>query len=411
MDVRLAAARASRVYRDSSRPQRRERQHPSPCRITDRDHDLGQLQHPTPGSLREAINLANPGDTINFSVTLPATITLNGAWLSINKNLTIAGPGSSSLAISGDNTFPVFNIFSGNVAISGITIRDGGGVADGGGINNAGTLTVTDSAVISNTSISGGAGILNAGSLYLSNTKVLSNTTSVGGGIYNNSGKYVTIDQSTFSGNNAIGGGIYSLGFLTVTNSTLTGNFGSVSGIWSAGNSTLVMTNTTISGENDTAIFVDSNAPGAATATLWNSDIISNTGMGIELDVLGSGVTSTLSLHNSIVAYNAGGNFAVFSGTVTSLGYNLSNGTIPNATTGDQQNVANLRIAPLGNYGGPTQTRGLWIASPAINMGENAGCPANDQRGMGRPRTGPNPCDIGAFEGTLYPLFLPLIKK
>ncbi len=365
---------------------------------------------PPPGSLREAILFANPGDTINFSFTLPATITLNGAWLGISKDLTITGPGSSLLAVSGGNLYPVFIISSGNVTISGLTIRDGVGSADGGGINNAGTLTITDSTIISNTASSGGAGIMNTGTLYLSNTKVFSNTSSTGGGIRNDALGHAIVDQSTLKANNALGGGIYNLGFLTVTNSALSGNIGTGGAIWSAGNSTLVMTNTTVSGQQDLAIFVDSNAPGAASAALWNSDVISNTSTGIELDILGSGVTSTLSLHNSIVAYNGGfGNFLVYSGTVTSLGYNLSDGTIPNATTGDQQNVTNVRVGPLANNGGATQTMALLPGSPAINAGSNSGCPATDQRGIARPRTTQNPCDIGAFENSY--LFLPLIEK
>ncbi len=364
---------------------------------------------PPPGSLREAILFANPGDTINFSLTLPATITLNGAWLGISKNLTITGPGSPLLAVSGGNVYPVFIIISGNVSISGLTIRDGVGSADGGGINNAGTLTITDSTVISNTATSGGAGIMNTGTLYLSNSKVFSNTSSTGGGIYNDTGGHAIVDQSTLKGNSALGGGIYNLGFLTVTNSTLSGNLGTGGAIWSAGNSTLVMTNTTVSGQQDIAIYVVSNSPGAASAALWNSDVISNTSTGILLDVAGSGVTSTLALRNSIVAYNGGGNFAIFSGTVTSLGYNLSDGTIPNATTGDQQNVTNIGVGPLANNGGATQTMALLPGSPAINAGSNSGCPATDQRGIARPRTTQNPCDIGAFENSY--LFLPLIEK
>ncbi len=362
------------------------------------------------GSLRAAIASAGPGDTINFSLTLPATITLSTTELQVNTNLTINGPGASLLAVSGGNARRVFHIGA-NVTISGTTIRDGNIVNDdGGGIHNMGTLTLTNSKIISNTATNGrGGGIANFGTLYMNNSTVMSNTTFTGGGIYNDAGRYAFVDQSAFTGNNAIGGGIYSLGYLTITKTTLNGNFGSVSGIWSAGNSTLVMTNTTVSGEYDTAIYVDSNAPGAASAALWNSSVISNASMGILLDVLGSGVTSTLTLHNSIVASNAGGNFTIYSGTVTSLGYNLSDGTIPNATTGDQQNVTNIRVGALANNGGATQTMALLPGSPAINAGENSGCPATDQRGVTRPRTAQNPCDIGAFENSY--LFLPLILK
>ncbi len=43
------------------------------------------------GSLRQAVIDAASGDTINFSVT--GTITLTSAQISINKDLTITGPG------------------------------------------------------------------------------------------------------------------------------------------------------------------------------------------------------------------------------------------------------------------------------------------------------------------------------
>jgi hypothetical protein len=40
----------------------------------------------------------------------------------------------------------------------------------------------------------------------------------------------------------------------------------------------------------------------------------------------------------------------------------------------------------------------LLVGSPAIDKGDNVGCPATDQRGVARPRTAANPCDIGAYE-------------
>ena len=45
------------------------------------------------GSLRDTIAAAAPGDTINFSLAYPATITLSST-LWITKSVTISGPGS-----------------------------------------------------------------------------------------------------------------------------------------------------------------------------------------------------------------------------------------------------------------------------------------------------------------------------
>src|SRR5579871_1601051 len=48
-------------------------------------------------TLRDAIAVANSGDTISFSVT--GTITLTGGTLTIAKDLMISGPGAGSMAV------------------------------------------------------------------------------------------------------------------------------------------------------------------------------------------------------------------------------------------------------------------------------------------------------------------------
>ena len=77
-----------------------------------------------PGSLRQALMIANDGDTINFAVT--GTITLTSGGLPVNKNLTISGPGTDQLSIDGNQASLVFGIFPDKTAtISGLTIRNG----------------------------------------------------------------------------------------------------------------------------------------------------------------------------------------------------------------------------------------------------------------------------------------------
>ena len=80
------------------------------------------------GSLRAAIAAAVPGETINFTVS--GTITLTTGELLVNKNLTVSGPGAANLTIersaaSGTADFRLFNIDSGIVTLSGLTIRNG----------------------------------------------------------------------------------------------------------------------------------------------------------------------------------------------------------------------------------------------------------------------------------------------
>src|SRR6185312_15043531 len=94
------------------------------------------------GTLRYAIAHSNAGDTITFDLTVFApgtshTITLNANELEITHNLTISGPGSANLSVSGNNASRVFLIdHSVTTSISGLTITAGNaGTAYGGGIN------------------------------------------------------------------------------------------------------------------------------------------------------------------------------------------------------------------------------------------------------------------------------------
>ena len=126
-----------------------------------------------PGSLRAAVAGAAPGDTINFSLPSPSTITLTGGAITINKALTIAGPGAGRLAIDGDGHPRVFVVSGAVVAISGVTIQNGNadlssGVSGGGIYNGSdGTLTITSSTITGNQSANSGGGIFNSGALTL----------------------------------------------------------------------------------------------------------------------------------------------------------------------------------------------------------------------------------------------------
>src|SRR5205823_6602304 len=85
---------------------------------------------------------------------------------------------------------------------------------------------------------------------------------------------------------------------------------------------------------------------------------------------------------------------------------NATNCTISGVTTGNK--TGNPGLAPLGNYGGPTQTHALLPGSQAIDAGDPAGCTGyngiltTDQRGAPRAFDGDGNgsaiCDMGAFE-------------
>jgi len=113
-----------------------------------------------------------------------------------------------------------------------------------------------------------------------------------------------------------------------------------------------------------------------------------------------------VTLKNTIVADNlstiGAGDIA---GTVTGS-YNLigtgGSGGLTNGSDGNivLASLATLDLAPLGNYGGPTQTMALLPGSAAIGAGEGIGSINTDQRGASRVTSGQP--DIGALQDQGY---------
>jgi hypothetical protein len=110
------------------------------------------------GSLRQALVDANDGDTIDFNLTYPATITLTSGQLVMDRSVTISGPGVNNLTVDGNQASRVFYTNSGKtVTISGLTITHGdvSGVsfpanAGGGIFNGHATLIITNSTLSGN---------------------------------------------------------------------------------------------------------------------------------------------------------------------------------------------------------------------------------------------------------------------
>jgi hypothetical protein len=112
------------------------------------------------GSLRQAILDANtnPGaDTIVFARRIHQ-ITLTSGELKITASLNIQGPGADELAVSGNAASRVFEVASGTVTISGLTMSDGlagknaspFAGAGGGILNEAGANLTLANVVLAN---------------------------------------------------------------------------------------------------------------------------------------------------------------------------------------------------------------------------------------------------------------------
>lgn len=361
------------------------------------------------GSLRDAIgNAGNSRDnnsTITFDATVfaqPQTITLQGTEMAISQNLTIVGP-SAGLTLDADKKSRIFHIGSDSTAnISGLTLTGGTGTSfegisnhNGSGgavfVGRKGTLILTNSTIRDNSAMpkldGGGAGICNFGGVVtLVNTTVSGNVTSGnGGGIWNQHDGKMTLLNCDVSGNRVesfFGGGIDNEDSATMT-----------------------LTNCTVSDNKTGAIGIGGGIANNGDLTLRSCTIANNSGdqTGGVSHGFYNGVAS-LTLSNTLLANNTGGNLYSDGGPVTSQGYNLSSDDASAylKQTGDQNKVAaGLDPKGLKDNGGPTRTIALLSNSPAINTGDPAFDVAKipfDQRGKSHARIVGNRVDIGAYE-------------
>ncbi|MFG6105937.1 filamentous hemagglutinin N-terminal domain-containing protein [Leptothoe sp. EHU-05/26/07-4] len=303
---------------------------------------LGANQTLTGDGSTVNVNVTNPGivqngidvAAIDGTVNLAAGNYQEGQPVTLNRNVTLSGAGAGITTLNGANAHRVLQVNGGTVRVSDLTITNGRVQAgSGGGIQVGGN-----------------------GNFTLANSTVANNTaTGVGGGISLVGSADVGFENSTIANNAATGnGGGVDINFapggfeLTVNNSTFSNNSaGGGGGGFSLGsNSSLNLNQSTVT-EN-----------------------IASSGSGIS-NIFGGQVTG----RNSIVTGNNGGNI---NGTFTNGGNNLID--------------VSVRLAPLGDYGGPTQTHALLPGSVAIDSGSGTG---TDQRGIAVVN---NTRDIGAFE-------------
>ena len=303
------------------------------------------------------------------------------------RNLTVTG-GRVTQDVAGENGAGIYNeglltltethVWRNEAAATG---------ASGGGIFSKGTLTLTNSTVSENTAGSdqqwilaspkstpptSGGGILSTvgTTLTLVNSTVADNSAEHGGGIRSNGP--LTLLNSTISGNKAAdGGGVFhSLGEAAVTNTTISGNTAERQGggIYDiAGDRTLVLTNSTLSG----------NVASEGQA-IWTY--------------------GPLSFGNTLIDGNchATGSLSARGGNIESPGdtCGINGANVPADT---------LKLGPLQDNGGPTFTHLPGPDSVAIDVIDPQRCvdadglPLDtDQRGVERPK-GPS-CDVGAVE-------------
>lgn len=311
-------------------------------------------------TLRDALEAAaeNGAAVVNFSSSVFApsntaaqnTITLTAGALPIPSGTVLQGSLAGALGLTpvatisgGGGDFPIFTVDSTvtQSSLFGLSLTGGNSSAiAGAAIANAGQLTVNQCTISGNTAPPSGGAVGNSGTLVLEQTTISGNT---GSGLVN-TGSLLLLDDTVAENTASSGGGLLNSGTTSIEASTFSGN-------------------SAASGDGGAV----SNVSG--TLSLADSTISGNSAAGGS----GGGIASsaTLNITNSIVA----GNSAASSGDVG--GVWVDGG-------GNQVGVSAILLAPLGNYGGTTQTMIPLPGSPAICGAVVSSATPVDQRDLGR---------------------------
>ena len=387
----LAAGAATTVLTVDSAAQRGSADDlPTSCTLGDaivaanRDAAEGGCVHPNLGS-GGPFEIVLPAGATFVLAAAEATGTDGNVGLPVvTARIHVRGAGSAverdaSLACPGGPAFRILEVaLSGNLTLEDVVLRNGC-APSGGGVRNAGLLALQRSGIERNTAYAGnGGGLANAGSASLVGSRIADNTaTGTGGGIYHSGVGSLTVDRSSVVRNAAdTAGGIENL----------------------IGRTTLV--NTTVSNNSAARAGALQNSGGGG-LTLINSTVAAN-----RASVEGDGIVNRMggvSFVNSLLVNRC---LFLSSPGRTDAGYNLERRDTCGLDAPTSVRNALPLLAPLGHYGGPTESQPLEPDSPAIDAGDDAVCAAPgvasaDQRGVARPDgdvASGGHCDIGAIE-------------
>ena len=349
---------------------------------------------------------------------------------------------SGGQAANPSSTSTPTNAATGNLMLDNLTLE--GGLAQGGSSDTGGG------------GLGAGGAILNMGNLYLNGVTLEQNvaeggssnsgTSTSGGGLGDSNattagnfgtGGAVSATASGTGGAGGVGGG----GGAGATGGT--GGFGAGNGNASEGGGglgaggaifnmygTTTLINTTLAsnaaqgGQGATggagyggAIFNIDGTLDVITSTIADNSIVGvgatngggaiyNLAMGTT--AAGSGVPSTVTLTDSILADSIGSNDLVNDENSSTNASAVVNATMPNivtsyntmpdgATTNGTPMTSNPQLSPLANNGGQTPTMALQSGSPALGAGATGtSVPTVDQRGVARGGV----IDLGAYQST-----------
>lgn len=325
-----------------------------------------------PGCLYELDKVAFSLGGDNGLPAITSPIIINGNEATIHRSLGEYQPYFRLFYIS-----PIGDLTLNNVTLSGGYIKNPADETDffsnsAGAILNVGHLIVNKSTIRENIARQQGGGILNVGTMEITYSTISGNEALVGE------------EKGAMAG----GAGIWNQGDAIISHSTISkngftegwGEYG-WDGIFNAQGAELDIINATISGnsglgidnEGDVELMFVTFADNLAAFVCFGGEItFTNTIFGPSFTHYGTCQGHTFAMHPQGVNVDLDGSCGV--------------PTIP-----EQQ----LKLAPLGDYGGPTNTHALLQGSWAIDAANCRGL-QNDQRG--EPRPSGAGCDLGAYE-------------
>jgi sugar lactone lactonase YvrE len=340
------------------------------------------FRFPGASSIAATVNFASSlgfgtgnSQSLTPSASTPGIINIDtGGTLHVNANMNIQGPGANLLSVASANLNRIFYV---DVESGPEPEPDGAGATAKA---NAGATAKAKAGATARANASANVEIGPAsGMVTISGLTITGGSYNEGSGLKNFS--TLAINSCTISNNTATrysGGGIHNAGVLTVTNSTISGNSANNNGGGILNYGTLTVSNSTISGNtaiNSGGGFYNTSDDGPGVATLINTTFSGNQDGGF--GSAGAYNDTTLTLANNLIADSVAGDV-----TPTDNGGNVVvNGSVA---------ATDISLAPLGYYGGPTQTMPPLPGSLGICAGLVANvaniATATDQRSTGFPR-------------------------
>lgn len=390
-----------------------------------------------PGSLREILDGAVDNDVVDLRQLAPCTISLESDIFIRADDVRVLGSGAGNLVIDGTSSNGMLtHIGEGTLLLEGMTIANGKYSNDhdvnGGCVYSTGSIMLRDTVVAGCSTYAQGDAFAMGGAVFAFGSVTLDNSTvrnsiafaggsglAFGGGIYAGAG--LSVFASTISGNQAsaatpgrtsYGGGAWSiLGNNTIANSTVSGNLAAQAAglaLYGYEYQTRIV-QSTVSG-NRSSMGASGLHVGSASITIRNSTITANVHEPADNTIAGAGLEIPAGFAARLDGNILAGNIVA---NAKYQAYDFNHGGVPvigssNLATssavalpGDSLIVADARLGPLADNGGPTLTHAPFIDSLAIDRGSNLDNLFLDQRSSSREFRRP---DIGSveFNDTLF---------